>query len=104
MLSMLAANPGETVPREALAGLSRASNERTIDVQINRLRRKIERIPPIPSHLQTVRGIGYRLSSIRARRMQRPGPHDNRPGRGWPSRQVSRWIAGGCPRACLPGR
>ncbi len=37
------------------------SNERTIDVQINRLRRKIERDPSNPVHLQTVRGLGYRL-------------------------------------------
>jgi two-component system phosphate regulon response regulator OmpR len=36
--------------------------ERTIDVQINRLRRKIERDPSNPVWLQTVRGIGYRLS------------------------------------------
>ena len=38
-----------------------ASNERTIDVQINRLRRKIEEDPGNPIHLQTVRGVGYRL-------------------------------------------
>ena len=38
-----------------------AANERTIDVQINRLRRKIEEDPGNPVHLQTVRGIGYRL-------------------------------------------
>jgi two-component system phosphate regulon response regulator OmpR len=36
--------------------------ERTIDVQINRLRRKIEDDPANPVYLQTVRGIGYRLS------------------------------------------
>ena len=36
--------------------------ERTIDVQINRLRRKIEQDPSNPIFLQTVRGIGYRLS------------------------------------------
>ncbi|MDO8941908.1 MAG: helix-turn-helix domain-containing protein [Desulfobacterales bacterium] len=37
-------------------------SERTIDVQINRLRRKIERDPANPVWLRTVRGIGYRLS------------------------------------------
>jgi two-component system phosphate regulon response regulator OmpR len=37
------------------------ANERTVDVQINRLRRKIETDPANPLHLQTVRGIGYRL-------------------------------------------
>jgi two-component system, OmpR family, phosphate regulon response regulator OmpR len=61
MLQVLAAAAGETVPREALAGSGDVSNERTIDVQINRLRRKIETDPANPLHLQTVRGIGYRL-------------------------------------------
>ena len=37
------------------------SNERAVDVQVNRLRRKIERDPANPLILQTVRGIGYRL-------------------------------------------
>ena len=36
-------------------------NERAVDVQINRLRRKIERDPASPLFLQAVRGIGYRL-------------------------------------------
>ena len=36
--------------------------ERTVDVQINRLRRKIEADPANPLYLQTVRGIGYRLA------------------------------------------
>jgi two-component system phosphate regulon response regulator OmpR len=34
---------------------------RTVDVQINRLRRKIEVDPSNPVYLQTVRGVGYRL-------------------------------------------
>jgi len=38
-----------------------AVNERAVDVQINRLRRKIERDPASPLFLQAVRGIGYRL-------------------------------------------
>ena len=61
MLQMLADNAGETVSRDALAGTTVAANERTIDVQVNRLRRKIEIDPANPAHLQTVRGIGYRL-------------------------------------------
>ena len=61
ILSMLSAMNGETVSREALAGSDGPANERTIDVQINRLRRKIERDPANPLHLQTVRGSGYRL-------------------------------------------
>ncbi|HTJ02118.1 MAG TPA: response regulator transcription factor [Methylovirgula sp.] len=61
MLRLLAENAGETVSREALAGPGGAGNERTVDVQVNRLRRKIERDPANPLHLQTVRGAGYRL-------------------------------------------
>jgi two-component system, OmpR family, phosphate regulon response regulator OmpR len=61
MLRVLAAGMGETLPREALAEHGTASNERTIDVQINRLRRKIEVDPGNPLYLQTVRGIGYKL-------------------------------------------
>ena len=61
ILRLLAAASGDTVPREALAEAGTAANERTIDVQINRLRRKIEDDPANPVHLQTVRGVGYRL-------------------------------------------
>ena len=50
-----------TVPRLALAGNDPAANERAVDVQVNRLRRKIERDPANPLFVQTVRGIGYRL-------------------------------------------
>jgi two-component system phosphate regulon response regulator OmpR len=60
MLRMLAALPGETVPRGALTG-GDTVNERAVDVQINRLRRKIERDPGNPLFLQAVRGVGYRL-------------------------------------------
>ena len=38
-----------------------AVGERAVDVQINRLRRKIERDPANPLLVQTVRGVGYRL-------------------------------------------
>jgi two-component system, OmpR family, phosphate regulon response regulator OmpR len=61
MLRVLAAAPGETVPRMALAGNGGGANERAVDVQVNRLRRKIERDPANPLFVQTVRGIGYRL-------------------------------------------
>ncbi|MGL5167857.1 MAG: response regulator [Afipia sp.] len=61
MLRILAATPGETVPRGALTGGDGSVNERAVDVQINRLRRKIERDPANPLFLQAVRGIGYRL-------------------------------------------
>jgi len=61
MLRLLAATPGETVPRQALAGNGESIGERAVDVQVNRLRRKIERDPANPLFVQTVRGIGYRL-------------------------------------------
>lgn len=61
MLTLLAQNPGEAVSREALAGDAGAGNERTVDVQVNRLRRKIETDPANPVYLHTARGAGYRL-------------------------------------------
>ena len=60
MLRVLALARGETVPRSALTG-DGTVNERAVDVQINRLRRKIERDPANPLFLQAVLGIGYRL-------------------------------------------
>jgi two-component system, OmpR family, phosphate regulon response regulator OmpR len=64
MLRLLAATPGETVPRQALAGNGGATGERAVDVQVNRLRRKIENDPANPLLVQTVRGIGYRLVTV----------------------------------------
>ncbi len=61
MLRILVESPGETVTREALGG-GGAAGERTVDVQVNRLRRKIESDPANPMHLQTVRGYGYKLA------------------------------------------
>src|SRR5271168_2981259 len=61
MLRVLTTSAGETVPRQALAGNGEAVSERTVDVQVNRLRRKIERDPSNPLIVQTVRGVGYRL-------------------------------------------
>jgi two-component system phosphate regulon response regulator OmpR len=58
LLLALAAVPGEPLSREAL---SVYGNERTVDVQMTRLRRKIERDPRFPRYLQTVRGTGYVL-------------------------------------------
>jgi len=64
MLRVLATNVGETVPRQALAGNGEAVSERTVDVQVNRLRRKIETDPANPLIVQTVRGVGYRLVPV----------------------------------------
>ncbi|MXQ10358.1 response regulator [Microvirga makkahensis] len=61
ILTILGSATGDNVPREALTGNGGGANERTVDVQINRLRRKIENDPANPVFLQTVRGIGYRL-------------------------------------------
>ncbi|WP_319775441.1 response regulator transcription factor [Breoghania sp.] len=61
ILSIFAESRGETVPRHMIVGGEMGKGERTADVQINRLRRKIEADPSNPIYLQTVRGIGYRL-------------------------------------------
>lgn len=63
LLRVLAADPGTVFTREALvekAGVD-AANARTIDVQVTRLRRKLEDDPREPRYLQTVRGEGYVL-------------------------------------------
>ena len=61
MLRLLCANAGASVSREALSGPGGSAQERTVDVLINRLRRKIEQDPANPVYLQTARGAGYRL-------------------------------------------
>ncbi|RVU16678.1 response regulator [Methylobacterium oryzihabitans] len=60
MLTILALAKGSPIGREVLA-CGNAANERTLDVQVNRLRRKVEDDPANPRYLQTVRGVGYRL-------------------------------------------
>ncbi len=62
ILALFAERAGETIPRQDLISGESTVGERTIDVQINRLRRKIEEDPANPVWLQTVRGVGYRLS------------------------------------------
>jgi two-component system phosphate regulon response regulator OmpR len=62
LLKVLAAKPDAPVSRQELLRRSRISgNERTVDVQVTRLRRKIEDDPRLPRYLQTVRGAGYVL-------------------------------------------
>ena len=61
ILRIFAARPGETIKRHEFLKISNGGGERAVDVQINRLRRKIETDPSNPVHLQTARGIGYRL-------------------------------------------
>ena len=62
LLGVFALNPGVTLTRERLGRESRlGANPRTVDVQIARLRRKIEVDPKAPRYLQTVWGAGYVL-------------------------------------------
>ncbi len=62
LLAVLAAQPGETLSREDLgAATGNDGNLRTVDVQVTRLRKKIEEDPRQPRYLQTVRGRGYVL-------------------------------------------
>jgi len=61
LLRHFAQRPGMPVARHELAADDSSGTERAIDVQINRLRRKIESDPANPVYLQTVRGKGYIL-------------------------------------------
>lgn len=61
LLRLFAGRPGTPIPRHELASDEASGSERAIDVQINRLRRKIEVDPSNPVYLQTVRGKGYIL-------------------------------------------
>lgn len=61
LLSILCGNIGKVVLREDMAKLCGGVFERTIDVQITRLRGKIEDNPKNPLHLKTVRSKGYVL-------------------------------------------
>jgi two-component system phosphate regulon response regulator OmpR len=61
LMRMFAERAGETIPRQEIVGNDTDFGDRTADVQMNRLRRKIERDPANPLYLQTVRGVGYRL-------------------------------------------
>lgn len=65
LMRLFAANPGEPISRERLVldlGREEEAQERAVDVQITRLRRKIEDDPKVPRYLQTVRGEGYMLA------------------------------------------
>ena len=61
LLTVFAANAGSTISRLELARRVGVNSERAVDVQITRLRRKIEPDPRNPRHLQTVWGEGYVL-------------------------------------------
>ena len=64
LMRVFAAQPGVALSREKLVtetGGEEVAQERAVDVQITRLRRKIEDDPKAPRYLQTVRGEGYML-------------------------------------------
>ncbi len=61
LLRELAAAPLQPLSREELAERCEINSARAVDVQITRLRRKIEREPREPRYIQTVRGTGYML-------------------------------------------
>lgn len=61
LLTLLAKRAGTAVSRQALSEKITAKSERAVDVQMTRLRRKIEENPAEPAYLLTVRGHGYRL-------------------------------------------
>jgi len=66
LMKIFSAKPGEPISRNKLVeelGRDRGqAQERAVDVQITRLRRKIETDPKQPRYLQTVRGAGYMLA------------------------------------------
>lgn len=62
LLSALAATPNAPVDRYELASDGAEAGGRAVDVQVTRLRRKIEADPKTPRYLQTVRGVGYMLA------------------------------------------
>ncbi len=62
LLSILSSKPGEIYDRFDLAEQTgQDPSSRTIDVQITRLRKKVEPDPKVPRYIQTVRGKGYVL-------------------------------------------
>ena len=61
ILDKMINNPGKTFSREDIGILTELDKERSIDVIITRLRKKIEIDPKNPKFLQTIRGAGYVL-------------------------------------------
>jgi len=71
LMRIFATTPGQPISRQKLvedlgrggAAQGGQAQERAVDVQITRLRRKIETDPKQPRYLQTVRGAGYMLAT-----------------------------------------
>jgi phosphate regulon transcriptional regulator PhoB len=68
LLHFLASNPRRIFSRDRLLdevwGSEKFVTPRTVDVHVRRLREKIEEDPSHPAYLQTVRGVGYRFSTL----------------------------------------
>ena len=61
ILELMISNPGKTFSRERIGKLIDLDKERSVDVIITRMRKKIEIEPKNPKYLQTIRGAGYVL-------------------------------------------
>ena len=61
ILEVMINSPGKTFSRKEIGGITNLDKERSIDVIITRLRKKIESDPKNPKYLQTLRGEGYVL-------------------------------------------
>jgi len=79
LLAALATHPGRVLSRDQLLDLARGREaqpfDRSIDVQVSRLRRKIEADPQDPKLIKTVRNGGY-LFAPGVRQHQRREPHE----------------------------
>ena len=61
ILDKMVNSPGKIFKREEIGNLIKIDKERSVDVIITRLRKKIEENPKSPNYLQTIRGEGYVL-------------------------------------------
>jgi len=70
LLRLLLENPGRVLTREVLIdrvwGSDYVGDTKTLDVHIKRLRTLIEEEPKTPTHISTVRGVGYRYEVAKA--------------------------------------
>ena len=74
LLRLLAQQPGEPVSREDLLAPSGGGSPRSVDVEIARLRRKLEADPARPVYIRTVRGRGYMLAATSCHESHETGP------------------------------
>lgn len=66
IMKLFILNPGKVYSRyaliEAIRGIDAYINDRTIDVHITKLRKKIEDNPKNPQYIQTIWGVGYKFT------------------------------------------